>query len=97
MIQAYLYNFKFLAFSFVSVCLDEIETYKHKSRRRLYDEEKSVLKQSFAENLYPTMETIRNLSKTLGFSTLRVNNWFNYERRKKNKTQVSEPCKLMIS
>ena len=78
------------------MCLGEIETYKRKPRRRFSAIEKSVLKQSFADDAYPTTDTIRNLSKTLGLSTIKVINWFSYERTKRKKTQVSKPCKLTI-
>ena len=89
-------TFLVLVFSCFSVCLDEIETYKRNQRRRFSANEKSVLEQSFANDAYPTTDTVSNLSKTLGLSTIKLNNWFSYERTKRKKIQVSKPCKLTI-
>ena len=70
--------------------------YSRKSRRTLGANEKLVLKQSFANNAYPTTDTVRNLSKTLGFSIIKVMGWFNYERAKRKKIQESKPRKQTI-
>ena len=61
--------------------------------------EKSVLKQSFANDIYPTQGTIRNLSKALGLSTRKVYKWFLHERKKGDKSDLSicKRRKLMVS
>ena len=50
--------------------------------------QRSVLKQWFAKDPYPSMDTIRNLSDVLGVDKRKVYSWFEVQRRKLPKGEI---------
>ena len=67
--------------------LGGIRIKEHKSNRILNANEVSMLNQSFANNAYPTHDTVRNLTEALGVSADKVYSWFCCERAKRRKVQ----------
>ena len=51
-----------------------------KAQRHLDDHQKSVLKQWFSNDPYPTRDEIRDIATELGLSIKRVYNWFSQQR-----------------
>ena len=57
------------------------------------EKQKSVLKQSFANETYPRKDTIQKLSEQLGLKETTVYNWFKCERirtKKKKRQKISK-------
>ena len=63
---------------------DEIQSH---APRRIDDRQKSVLKQSFANEPYPDKETKLKLSEQLGLKEKTVQIWFTSERAKIRKAK----------
>lgn len=61
------------------------------NRTSLNDNQKSVLKQTFANSAYLTKETMKNLSQQLGLSEKTVSRWFSTKRRFSRKRLHGQP------
>ena len=66
-----------------------------RTARKINETQKSVLKQSFANEPYPSKDICQKLSEQLGLKKAKVYNWFRSERerRKKRKNQLTPKCK----
>ena len=64
-------------------CLDDKQSLLDERHIHLDDNQRSVLKESFAKHPYPNQDTLRNLSDVLGVDKRKLHNWF-----------ISEGCRL---
>ena len=67
----------------------------HAREEMINDEQRSVLKQSFADETYPSEDTIQKLSKQLGLKKILLYIWFRNERNKlrKRESRLLPKCK----
>lgn len=79
----------------MSGCVDGKQSRPDKWHRFLNDNQRSVLNQWFQKDQYPTQDTIRNLSNSIGVDKGKVHNWFNIKRSKLRKSGMPlTQCKL---
>ena len=76
--------------------LDEKQPLLDKRHQFLNDNQRSMLTQWFAKDLYPKQDTIRYLSDVLGVDKGKVYRWFITERKRLKKKKIALPaqCKL---
>ena len=58
------------------------------TRIHVSDEQKLMLRQSFAEEINPSLDTLRSLSEAVGLSEQRIHKWFSNERNRRKKKEV---------
>ena len=64
-----------------------------KLRTVFSDEQKSVLRQSFAKQAYPSEDTLKSLSKVVGLSEQVIHTWFRNERERKRGKRTERSTK----
>ena len=80
----------------MALCLDDKQSFLDKRHIHFDDNQRLVLKESFAKDPYPTQDTIKILSDVLGVDKRKVRRWFSSERCRLRKKKVPFPtqCKL---